>query len=579
MSNSPSSSANSRNESLTGHSEDIWREKYLSSLDEIEQREESNQAAIDVLKRGILSVSLAGEGLDSDLDMLLHNLRREIKNIQSNSRVSELNQQIESRLIQLDTELSATLQEQLSSFSTSLSILHKSSLDPDTKKKLRAFQKKITASEKNQADDRNLQTEMASLLLPILNKLATAFTEDNPPQGLWNRLTNSIGNTPASIRDKSSDINALYHPTPLPEIEQNKNSATQDREAQTEFKLLASTKEFSSKLIATEYENSALNNTAKQLSEDISAADAELLSKSFPKILNLTNLAKTQQQKAFLDYLTEIASTLNKIKTRVKQSQTSQKQIQKDEQLRSRKLRGNLQKIRNILDTATDLDEIKNQTQDQLDELLLSLENSDTDLNQHHTALSSSLETQSNDVSIEARSTSRYIKDVSSSISNSEKHSSEDQEDNDITAKLKNRDWFVKQLTSEVNSPQNHNLCICLIQVISLQSINDSYGAKAANRALDLLTKEIEGRILDIESVAYGQEGQFLILMPDTVFTEGVARTEKLVSELQQLPFRFKEDEVSVALSKHVEQHQKNDSAESILRRLEQSFLEKDNHS
>ena len=142
----PSQSTNSQNFSSGEHEQDIWRDKYFSTLDELESEQAAATAAIDVLRRGLLSVSLAGDGLDADLDEKLVKLRGKLKTAQDYSSLSKLLQNIESDLIRLETQKQENTETQKAYTGEALSLLLQSSLDAEIKQELKVFQKKIKAS-------------------------------------------------------------------------------------------------------------------------------------------------------------------------------------------------------------------------------------------------------------------------------------------------------------------------------------------------------------------------------------------------------------------------------------------------
>ena len=59
--------------------EENWKQKYLESLDKLEQKEKAWEATEGLLKQGLSRVALAAQGLDSKLDDDLALLRKTLR--------------------------------------------------------------------------------------------------------------------------------------------------------------------------------------------------------------------------------------------------------------------------------------------------------------------------------------------------------------------------------------------------------------------------------------------------------------------------------------------------------------------
>lgn len=574
--------SNSRNISSGEHEQEIWRDKYFSTLDEMENEQTTASAAIDVLRRGLLSVSLAGGGLDADLDEKLTKLRGLLKTAEDYSSLSKLLQNIESDLIRLDTEKLANTKTQKNHTREALSLLLKSSLDAEIKQELKVFQRKIKASEHDSDLTREFESDLIKLLLPLLTELSKDFADKNPSGGLWNRFRKSVS-TAQQNSGPSPEAEPEAEPAPT-NNDRAERSATPERNPHTENTepvsttnkgssiqgdstppLLEGSKTFVSKIIATVYGSPALTPIAKALSEEISAADAAAIMASYPKVLNLLDLSQIQDKKAFLDYLNEINFSLTKVGQSLSKTAATQQEIKSRGKKQNEKLRGGIDKIRIILNTSTDLENLKSQTQQQLDDIVEGLEKSSTDTEQEERELSDLAAEQS----AELASAVEKAKSISKAFELSS-GSDVDPEVDQLT-KLKNQGAFTKDLERALSThkKRQQRLCLCIGDVRSLQSINDEYGRNAGDKALELLAKEIESKTKASDFLAYGNNGRFIFLKPTTEMPAASSEIDSLNIELVKLPFRFKGSEVKVQLTFAVQQSTLNDTANSLMEKTE----------
>lgn len=568
--------SDSQNSSSGEHDQEIWREKYFSTLDEMENEQTTANAAIDVLRRGLLSVSLAGDGLDADLDEKLTKLRGQLKTAQDYSSLSKLLQNIESDLIRLDNQKLENTKTQKNHTGEALSLLLKSSLDAEIKQELKVFQKKIKASEHDSDLARQFESDLIKLLLPLLTELSKDFADKNPSGGLWNRFRKSVSTAQQS--SGASPVAEAGVESALAYADKTERSAIPERNPSTEniepvsaiqgdgqTPLLEESKNFVSKLVATVYGNSALTQIAKALSKEISAADAAAILASYPKVLNLLDLSQTQDKKAFLDFLSEINFSLTKVNQSLSTTAATQQKIKSRGETQNKKLRGGIDKIRIILNTSTDLEDLKSQTQQQLDDIVEGLEKSSTATEQEERELSDLAAKQSTELASALEKTKSIGRAFELSPG-----PDVDPEVDQLT-KLKNQGTLVKELVRALatHKRRQQRLCLCIGDVRSLQSINDEYGRNAGDKALELLAKEVKSKTKSSDFLAYADNGRFIFLKPITELHAASSEIDALNIELVKLPFRFKGREVKVQLTFAMQQSTLNDTATSLIEKTE----------
>src|SRR5690606_5089330 len=116
-----------------------WKRKFLDALDEHEQREKLLSARIRLLRRGLLGVSLAGDGHDSLLDRQLAELRRCLRYDDRETGLETLLEQIEQSIVRLDNEKSTSGWALQQAFQSALSELNQLPLSGSTRRQIKKF--------------------------------------------------------------------------------------------------------------------------------------------------------------------------------------------------------------------------------------------------------------------------------------------------------------------------------------------------------------------------------------------------------------------------------------------------------
>ena len=79
-----------------------WKEKYLTALEDFEASHKKDQQRLDILRRGLVRVSLAADGLDGPLDEQLAELRLCLRGNKDTLSLEPLIAQLERTVVALD---------------------------------------------------------------------------------------------------------------------------------------------------------------------------------------------------------------------------------------------------------------------------------------------------------------------------------------------------------------------------------------------------------------------------------------------------------------------------------------------
>ena len=166
----------------------LWKNKYLNNLEEQEKEQSQQSETLNMLRRGLLSVSLAGDGLDPELDRKLAALRKRLHKLEQGIILDDLLKEIEIDLLRLD---SANNQEAVAlkfALSNSISQLLDSRAVSGSASEgtLKALQKQVRKSAEDRATQFGLLKELVEILIALVNGQSSSAEKSGG--GFWKTL-------------------------------------------------------------------------------------------------------------------------------------------------------------------------------------------------------------------------------------------------------------------------------------------------------------------------------------------------------------------------------------------------------
>ena len=146
----------------------------------------------------------------------------------------------------------------------------------------------------------------------------------------------------------------------------------------------------------------------------------------------------------------------------------------------------------------------------------------------------------------------------------------------DLLTQLPNREAWQERLMFEFNRWQRYQkpLTVAVIDIDLFKKVNDSYGHKAGDRVLQLVSRELRTRLRATDFIArYGGE-EFVLLLPETTVEAARAVIDKLRNRVAGLPFHFGGEPVSVTFSAGATEFREGDSVESGFDRADRALYQ-----
>lgn len=170
-----------------------WKSKFLDALEDQERREAQLDHRIRLLRRGLLGVSLAGDGQDPVLDKQLEELRKNLRKDDRETGLEHLLEKIEASVLRLDNEKQDSYLALKHAFDESIKEIQHLPMPGALQRRIRKFHRQMSARLGDAQLHQSLITQFMSLLTEVSQHLlakeaaATADHAANRP-GLFGRL-------------------------------------------------------------------------------------------------------------------------------------------------------------------------------------------------------------------------------------------------------------------------------------------------------------------------------------------------------------------------------------------------------
>lgn len=139
---------------------------------------------------------------------------------------------------------------------------------------------------------------------------------------------------------------------------------------------------------------------------------------------------------------------------------------------------------------------------------------------------------------------------------------------------LPNRAAWTERLEHEVVLWQKNGnkLLLSMIDLDHFKRINDNYGHLAGDKVLKIIATELRKRLRPGDFIARFGGEEFVLLIPDTSETDGLALLNRLRVAVEACPFHFKGEPVTITLSMGVTAFRVGERSESVIQRADQAL-------
>ncbi|WP_368502000.1 diguanylate cyclase [Photobacterium sp. 1_MG-2023] len=121
----------------------------------------------------------------------------------------------------------------------------------------------------------------------------------------------------------------------------------------------------------------------------------------------------------------------------------------------------------------------------------------------------------------------------------------------DPLTRVYNRAAFQDRLEHEYRRwiRYQHPLCLAVLNLDHFDDLNERYGFVAGDKVLKIIARTLRQHLRDTDFVARVQNDEFMLILPDVHETERQRRLTEIREAISQLPFRFRDKNVTVTAS------------------------------
>ncbi|UAW98474.1 diguanylate cyclase [Halopseudomonas nanhaiensis] len=528
---------------------------------------QSGQEAMDqladheeLLKRSLVRISIAADGLDPLLDRRLRELRGSLRADAPTHLLADLMPELEHAVLKADAERQERLSQIARHLQTLAQNLQRRHPAGSAAQALRQLQKQLDAPIEYANQIPALLEELA-----LVQQLVLEVPSGAENRGLLARLfkrsdVQSLSSTavPEQTPDAEPDAAATSLPAGRPVGgEEQQYSQVAGHIETILINLLA-------ELQVLDDEKNRCERLREQVSQGLNWYElAAVLDELTLLVLN----AQQKRQQDFERYLQQLNRRLAQFQGNLEAAHDvclgsfeSGKELEVAIRSQVAELHGDVRQ-------ATDLEALKATVESKLDALLLDVDRA-----------RSSREHQEEETSSRLRSMIERIQVMEVEAQTFRKHLDEQRQRAmlDNLTGLANRAGLQKRMEEEFDRWHRYGgeLLLAVLDVDHFKTINDRFGHLAGDKVLRLIAHQLSARLRKTDFIGRFGGEEFVLLMPGTTVEQGALVLDELRSGIEQCPFHFKAERVTITISLGFTQFNAGDSLDKVFDRADQAMYQ-----
>lgn len=310
---------------------------------------------------------------------------------------------------------------------------------------------------------------------------------------------------------------------------------------------------------------------ARRLQQSLlSSNDWDELREGLNHVAELVIAAVTRSQREFEAFLKRLDERLELLRQHFTEQSSAQSSRQTASELLDREIRHELERVGSEVRNSEDLEQLKQS------------------VSHHLSSIGQAVGRFREQETERERVLSEQLGAMQEKVAAMETHSEQLQSDvrrerqramTDLLTQLPNREAWQERLSFEFNRWQRyqHALTVGVLDIDYFKRINDSYGHKAGDRVLQLVSRELSQRLRNTDFIARFGGEEFVLLFPDTTPESARVAIDKLREHIGKLPFHFGGEPVTVTFSAGLAAFLPGDSEETVFDRADRAlYLAKD---
>lgn len=594
-----------------------WKRKFLDALEDQERREVQLDHRIRLLRRGLLGVSLAGDGQDPVLDKQLEELRKNLRKDDRETGLERLLEKIEASVLRLDNEKQDSYLALKHAFDESIKEVQRLPMPGTLQRRIRKFHRQMSSRLGDAQLHQSLITQFMNLLTEVsqylLEKEAEALADhaENRP-GFFGRLFGMEAQQPSQSLEPEAETVAAAGTASMHSAthdEEVADTAVHEREHSVDNTVEIVVEEAVSLEGEIVRDASGLSEPGfsyiaghvepllLRILECIHVSEASFtLADSvrntvvkglnwydfvavLEQILQLLRQSTLDQRGEYERFIGEVTESLVQVQQFVAQAQNHNDAVRDSEQALTDKVSQDVKQIaETFANEDLDLQTIRVTVQAQIHSIISSME-----------GFRSQRKNQDESMGREMEGLLERIVTLEDEARQLREHLARQEElaSTDPLTELPNRESYRYRIESVIMQwqgsltdentepdPVDPTLCLAVIDVDLFKRINDNWGHLAGDKVLKIVAREMRTALKDSDFLArYGGE-EFVVILPETRPADAEGRLNKLRSAIEAIPFHFKEERIVVTVSCGVVAMKVGDSADSLFGRADKMLYQ-----
>ncbi|MDT8371629.1 MAG: diguanylate cyclase [Gammaproteobacteria bacterium] len=512
---------------------DEWKQKYYQSITALEKQ----QSYDDLLQRSLGRLALAAQGLDDDLDTQLKSLRHVLRSNSDQSKIQTILELMEQAIAKMDASVK---KEQ--HFDDSGKIL----ADLLTKLKLpRPYKRrsKELISQLSKADD-----AATSKIVPDVLALLTECLQTLPKK----TTTGNLGFHLFGL-GKSAD---------QPKAENNKPSVTEIDNDITPHEVLI---ELLERLSLPEELSKQATKIRHQIEHGVSDLELPAVITTIADIVSSLGSQVITEKLEYETFLKTLTERLNELDQHIRQ--TSDQDIKAFEQRTqiSKHVENEVQGLRNHVEDAGDLNQLKTTINQRLDIL-----------NDHFEKYRHADEQRLEQSQLQITQLTQRIKAIEQESDELRQLAalSREQALKDALTGIWNRQALDEVMEKEYARWLRYQspLSIIIWDIDYFKKVNDNYGHAAGDKVLKTIAQIFKKATRDADFIARFGGEEFMGIFPETRLEEALSLANKIREKVANSKFHYDNKPVPITASAGLAMFRPNDSIDDVFKRADQAL-------
>lgn len=554
-----------------------WRAKYISALAEQEKLEKQVAAHADMLRRTVVHLSSASDGLSQSLDSELSLLKEKLRGA-SGAAVNDQLGRVEKAVKNWHNERANYTRATCDTLSRFTSDLEALRLDTDTQRQIKDFKRTITPE--------NLALYQQAEWLLSLRKLQQKALKvaSAPDKSFWQRLSGGTRlqshqtqsphskTQQAKSGESSPESTTLYNalnseggsaPQTSFELADNPEPITAQESAITighGGELEALLHEIFSAIVPTEDLAQAIIEERKKIDDGVTGENIASFLRAIRDILQTSYMNYGAE---FSNYLVHIDAELARICQVMDNHLEDAARQMSHRALQNKTLEKSQDKLASTNKTSNNIDELKFAVMEHITVIEKSLieRRQDNEQDEEQNKTLRKVADQLQKVELEAKTTKTLVE--------KEQH----QANRDALTGLPNRAGCCQRIEHECERfhRYGHPITLALCNIDGLASFNKC-GYIIGDRVLKLVATTLRERLRSVDFVGRYNSDKFLIVLPETPATSGQETLDTIRNFIARTPLNIKGKPILVTLSFAITTFIKNEDGGDCYVRLSQAL-------